>query len=247
MPTGGRHEHARAWDAGEDDKIRAMVLEHGPRWSMIAEALCDMGFEERSTSAIRNRFSRIVKAERLVQQGVEPRNLCGRCGQKKRGHTCRAKSSQLINASTSPDLAPGGLYGWGTSEAQAEPGWGTSEARPEPGWGTSEAQAETCGAATDMVDAAGVAIQSAKLICSASRFDESHYMRPPLATVRGNFSFSDFLSDYSTGIAPPPCGPSPSFMLSTFLNDQNVDLSLPDGLSFSQIMDMTVDESADAL
>merc|ERR1712178_598576 len=45
------------------------------------------GYTDRTTSSVRNRFGRIVKAQQLDKSKLK--NKCNVCGLKKRGHTCR--------------------------------------------------------------------------------------------------------------------------------------------------------------
>lgn len=67
------------WTADDDDKIRAFVLKEGTRWSDMQSTV----FEERTVASIRNRWQRIQK------EGLG-RNKCLKCGQMKRGHSCKA-------------------------------------------------------------------------------------------------------------------------------------------------------------
>lgn len=67
------------WTEEDDDKIRDFVLKQGTRWSDIQSTV----LEERTVSSIRNRWQRIQK------EGLG-RNKCHKCGQMKRGHSCKA-------------------------------------------------------------------------------------------------------------------------------------------------------------
>jgi len=87
MGKGGKHEHMRIWTASEDDIVRQLLADYGNRWKSIALHLVKLGYTDRTTSSVRNRFGRIVKAQQLDKSKLK--NKCNVCGLKKRGHTCR--------------------------------------------------------------------------------------------------------------------------------------------------------------
>ena len=76
----------KEWTFEEDGFILNMVEQHGKRWSMIASCL-----PGRSDNSVRNRYNRMEQAQSLREmRGVRPGGYrCRRCGQPKRGHTCR--------------------------------------------------------------------------------------------------------------------------------------------------------------
>jgi hypothetical protein len=81
---GGAHESRSYWDAEEDDIILSMHAQLGPRWRTIRKQL-----PGRSIGSVRNRFQRIQWGRRAQEHGAV-KNRCQRCGEIKRGHTCRA-------------------------------------------------------------------------------------------------------------------------------------------------------------
>lgn len=76
----------KAWEPEEDRLIIELLGELGPRWSKIVQAL-----PGRTISSIRNRWQRIEKGRKLLEEGAESKNRCQICGEPKRGHVCFEK------------------------------------------------------------------------------------------------------------------------------------------------------------
>lgn len=85
MP-GGAHDYMRAWEPEEDALILKLVGEIGTKWKTINKNLVN-----RTTSSVRNRYARIKRGEKLIQEGAALKNRCHACGEIKRGHICKAK------------------------------------------------------------------------------------------------------------------------------------------------------------
>lgn len=74
------------WTAAEDHIISEAVARFGCKWHVICTLV-----PGRTVASVRNRWHRLAKARR--SEPVVPTNgsyRCGRCGQPKRGHVCRA-------------------------------------------------------------------------------------------------------------------------------------------------------------
>jgi len=89
MP-GGAHGHAKQWEPEEDLLIIEYHGKLGPKWKDIAERL-----PGRSVASVRNRHQRIEKGRKLREDGFETKNRCHRCGEPRRGHTCKAKLAEV--------------------------------------------------------------------------------------------------------------------------------------------------------
>jgi len=85
----------RMWAAGEDKVLKQAVIDYGPRWKLIANAIKHLG-TGRTAAMCRNRYQRI----RAMQNGKACKNKCKRCGQFKRGHTCPYAGSGSILVTT---------------------------------------------------------------------------------------------------------------------------------------------------
>ena len=88
----GIQVNAVNWTPEDDNKIRDFVLHNGNRWTEIQSCV----LEERTVSSIRNRWQRIQKGA----QGIG-RNKCHKCGQTKRGHSCKGIAHALPRVVTS--------------------------------------------------------------------------------------------------------------------------------------------------
>jgi len=86
--VGGKHEDMRPWSPEEDALLLDIVKTAGKRWKIIAEQLSDAN-HSRTTAMVRNRYLRIERGKELTERGIS-KNRCGRCGEIKRGHVCRA-------------------------------------------------------------------------------------------------------------------------------------------------------------
>ena len=82
---GGVHEHMRKWEPEEDRLLIETLGMIGPRWAKIAARV------GRSVASIRNRWQRINKGHRLLQEGGPYRQRCVVCGEPRRGHVCFAQ------------------------------------------------------------------------------------------------------------------------------------------------------------
>jgi len=83
MP-GGAHENMKPWEPEEDQLILDMIESlGGKKWKQIVRSL-----PGRTESSIRNRWQRMEKGRKLIEEGELPRNRCHTCGAPRRGHSC---------------------------------------------------------------------------------------------------------------------------------------------------------------
>jgi len=87
--AGGRHENMRAWVPEEDKELIELIKVHGKRWKEIA-ALLKPG--DRTAAMVRNRWFRIQRGQALTKEG-KSKNRCGVCGELKRGHICKSRTT----------------------------------------------------------------------------------------------------------------------------------------------------------
>lgn len=73
-----KHEIMEAWTGDEDALLLRLIERHGTSWKVISEQM-----PNRTVSSMRNRYQRIIRG----QQGTG-KNMCLKCGQVKRGHSC---------------------------------------------------------------------------------------------------------------------------------------------------------------
>ena len=92
MPSGGAHNHMKAFSSDEDAEMLRLFNEHGPKWKLIASFL-----QERTPAMVRNRFLRMEKGRKRAADGLA-RNKCGLCGQIKQGHVCTKRPGNAIGA-----------------------------------------------------------------------------------------------------------------------------------------------------
>ena len=71
----------RAWEPEEDALILKLVGEVGTKWKTINKSLVN-----RTTASVRNRYARIKRGEKLIEEGAALKNRCHACGEIKRGH-----------------------------------------------------------------------------------------------------------------------------------------------------------------
>lgn len=84
---GGKHKKMTVWTTDDDNRLLQLQMELGKtKWKAIASSM-----PGRSVASVRNRFFRIDRGARLVQEG-KGKNRCTRCGEMKRGHVCRYKT-----------------------------------------------------------------------------------------------------------------------------------------------------------
>lgn len=88
--------YMRSWEAEEDDVLIAAINELGCKWKAVASNL-----PGRSEAMCRNRYQRLM-APRKEGGKCTSRNRCTRCGEMKRGHTCRADSYVTVSPLPSP-------------------------------------------------------------------------------------------------------------------------------------------------
>lgn len=109
---GGRRDGMRMWTPAEDNVLKTMYDKSGPDWKMIAGAINTLNEQEGTTShaadgslpprtpaMVRNRFLRIRKGMNELHRGRPSNkrgafNLCAKCGQPKKGHTCPGESKE---------------------------------------------------------------------------------------------------------------------------------------------------------
>lgn len=72
----------------EDHVIVQMVREVGPKWKIIKDQL-----PGRTVAMVRNRWMRIEKGRKKLEEGGDVKNRCQACGEPKLGHICQAKMS----------------------------------------------------------------------------------------------------------------------------------------------------------
>jgi len=75
----------RPWTDAEDDALLLGVQKCGMHWQQVAKGMTHFG---RSQAMCRNRYQRITAREKNPHMVCK--NRCKKCGQIKRGHTCRA-------------------------------------------------------------------------------------------------------------------------------------------------------------
>lgn len=99
-----------AWLPKEDEALKNALDAVGKRWNGVANHILKATGSERSAAMCRNRWQR-------MQVSAKPgRNICKRCGETKRGHTCKALD--LVDrlpktARPIPQDATGGDSTWG--------------------------------------------------------------------------------------------------------------------------------------
>lgn len=72
---------APAWTVEESDELEKWINQLGNKWEDISEKL------NRTPSSCRNRWQRIMKGRKYIEQGVF-KQRCSRCGAPRRGHVC---------------------------------------------------------------------------------------------------------------------------------------------------------------
>ena len=105
-PRGRSGDEMRPWTYEEDMMLIKLVEEEGKRWRTI-ESL----FPDRNAAMCRNRYGRMEAPDRPELNSYKPSvNRCKLCGEIKKGHTCKAKKSELVIMSGQGNLpAPGSI------------------------------------------------------------------------------------------------------------------------------------------